>query len=228
MSELKTPAEWCLIERVEIMDPDGWRGRGGRPWTDPITLAEFKQRLVTCTMRHVVGTSADDREPFRNARDAGLRARHETRLAAKNPMACVFCTRISRGEYDKQEPGFSFEPLNPVVRGHRLFVTPQHVVDASQDPEAAARAFSYAAEYARRQGTDFNLITSGGSYATQSVMHVHIHYVPREDGDGLSLPWMDQRKADRRGPASRPCKPGCEFVAPHPSHPCGQYTRERP
>lgn len=24
------------------------------------------------------------------------------------------------------------------------------------------------------------------------------------------------------------CQPGCEFVAPHPSHPCGQYTRERP
>lgn len=27
---------------------------------------------------------------------------------------------------------------------------------------------------------------------------------------------------------SRPCQPGCEFVAPHPSHPCGQYKRERP
>lgn len=134
----------------------------------------------------------DDREPFRTARDAGLKQRHEQRLAASNVSGCVFCTRISRGEYDKDQPGFSFEPFNPVVPGHRLFVTPHHVVDASQDSVMASKAFANAAEYARRQRVDFNLITSGGRDATQSVFHLHIHYVPREEADGLHLPWTNQ------------------------------------
>jgi len=106
--------------------------------------------------------------------------------------SCVFCTRISRGEYDKDQPGFTFEPLNPVVPGHRLFVSPQHVTDASQDRFITGRTFAAAAEYARRQGSDFNLITSGGVDATQTVFHLHVHYVPREANDGLLLPWSSR------------------------------------
>jgi histidine triad (HIT) family protein len=113
-------------------------------------------------------------------------------LPTSYPHTCVFCVRISRGEYDKEYPGFSFEPLNPVVAGHRLFVPPQHVVDAAVEPEVAGRVFAAAAEYARRQGHDFNLITSRGEYATQSVGHLHVHYVPRFEGDGLTLPWTGQ------------------------------------
>ena len=107
--------------------------------------------------------------------------------------SCVFCTRISRGEHDKEYPGFSFEPLNPVVPGHRLFVPGEHVVDASQDPAVTAKVFAAAAEYARRQGEDFNLITSGGEWATQTVFHLHVHYVPRSLDDGLALPWTEVR-----------------------------------
>jgi len=113
---------------------------------------------------------------------------------ARNADACVFCTRISRGEYDKEWPGFSFEPLNPVVPGHRLFVSPQHVADASMDPTVTGKVFAAASEYAKRQGHDFNLITSAGSYATQTVHHLHVHYVPRRDMDGLTLPWTGQAR----------------------------------
>lgn len=111
---------------------------------------------------------------------------------------CVFCDRISRGEYDKQRIGFCFEPLNPVVSGHRLFVSRRHVTDASVDPEVTAEVVAAASHYAQWQGVDFNLITSGGSYATQTVFHLHVHYVPRFEGDGLTLPWTNQRRADRR------------------------------
>ncbi|MFC5268438.1 hypothetical protein ACFPJ1_40570 [Kribbella qitaiheensis] len=48
---LKTAEEWCQIEGVQILDADGWRGRDGRDWTDPISLAEFQERLATCTQR---------------------------------------------------------------------------------------------------------------------------------------------------------------------------------
>ena len=108
--------------------------------------------------------------------------------------ACVFCARVHRGEYDAEHPGFSFEPLNPVTPGHRLFVPSVHVTDAAEDPAVTAEVYRAAAEYARRVGRPFNLITSAGPAATQSVYHLHVHYVPRADGDGLHLPWTDQRR----------------------------------
>lgn len=46
-----------------------------------------------------------------------------------------------------------------------------------------------AAAYGEAMGTDFNLITSAGAAATQTVAHLHVHYVPRRTGDGLGLPW---------------------------------------
>lgn len=34
-----------------------------------------------------------------------------------------------------------------------------------------------------------NLITSAGAAATQSIDHLHIHFVPRKVDDGLMTPW---------------------------------------
>ena len=59
-------------------------------------------------------------------------------------------------------------------------------------PEAVGECVKRAAEYAEEQGGDFNLITSSGSAATQTIQHVHVHYVPRRDDDGLTLPWTGQ------------------------------------
>lgn len=44
----------------------------------------------------------------------------------------------------------------------------------------------------RIHADDFNLITSSGRWATQTVKHLHIHYVPRRKDDGLTLPWTGQ------------------------------------
>jgi hypothetical protein len=49
-----------------------------------------------------------------------------------------------------------------------------------------------------------NLITSVGADATQSVRHLHIHVVPRREGDGLMLPWSGQLQEN-------PCRGRCEF-----------------
>ena len=38
------------------------------------------------------------------------------------------------------------------------------------------------------------LITNIGPAATQSVWHLHVHVVPRTEGDGLLLPWSNQRR----------------------------------
>lgn len=47
--QLKTPDEWCEQTGTHILDPDGWRGSAGRPWTDAISLAEFKRRTAVST-----------------------------------------------------------------------------------------------------------------------------------------------------------------------------------
>lgn len=93
----------------------------------------------------------------------------------------------------------SFPPLNPVTQGHRLVVPSWHVEDALAEPHLTGHVFATAAERAREyQALDpfchFNLITSIGEHATQTVRHLHVHIVPRREGDGLHLPWTGQVK----------------------------------
>jgi histidine triad (HIT) family protein len=112
---------------------------------------------------------------------------------------CVFCERISRGEFDHRGgdasmPSVTFEPLSPVVPGHLLIVPEIHVEDALERPDVTGAAMEYAAVIARLSGAkSCNLITSVGVPATQTVRHLHIHIVPRHEGDGLALPWTGQR-----------------------------------
>lgn len=111
---------------------------------------------------------------------------------------CVFCEIIRVGKYDEmfmdrvRESVVSFVPLNPVTPGHRLFVPATHVRDAVENPSVTADTYFVAASWARKERRSFNLITSVGRDATQSVFHLHVHYVPRTDGDGLHLPWTGQ------------------------------------
>ena len=55
VSDLRTPDEWCAAYGIQIMDPDGWRGSKGRPWTDPIDVVEFQRRLWICTINSATG-----------------------------------------------------------------------------------------------------------------------------------------------------------------------------
>lgn len=110
-------------------------------------------------------------------------------MAPENPD-CVFCARIERREFDFEGHGsVSFLPLNPVAPGHRLFVPWVHVEDAAEKPFISCQTFMLASLHAQAEKKPFNLITSGGSAATQTVFHLHVHYIPRSPGDGLHLPW---------------------------------------
>ena len=112
---------------------------------------------------------------------------------------CVFCEIIET----EAALGFlnlgsvvSFTPLNPVTPGHRLFVPKEHFEDAAEPWAAgpASHAFVAACNWALARDISFNIITSGGAEATQTIFHTHIHYVPRREGDGLMLPWTNQDK----------------------------------
>lgn len=110
---------------------------------------------------------------------------------------CPFCARRDEGEFQALSRLIMFfEPLNPVTPGHTLFMPFQHVEHRNLvSGDVVGRAMKDAATYAHLMSDgNFNLITSSGPNATQTVDHIHVHYVPRREGDGLSLPWTGQKK----------------------------------
>jgi histidine triad (HIT) family protein len=110
-------------------------------------------------------------------------------------MDCIFC-QIARFDTEGQvirDWGrvVVFEPLSPVTPGHLLVVPKMHVAHAGVNPAVTAETFGVAAREAT--GPGFNLITSAGPEATQTVFHLHVHIVPRRKDDGLLLPWGGPR-----------------------------------
>lgn len=107
---------------------------------------------------------------------------------------CIFC-QIVRGEAPAEFVAswpevIAIRPLAPVVPGHVLVLPTCHVRDAGEYPDVTATTMRKAALLARMLlPADYNIITSAGPAATQTVFHLHIHIVPRVFGDGLALPW---------------------------------------
>ena len=94
--------------------------------------------------------------------------------------------------------GIAIRPLDPITEGHVLVIPNDHVADFTTSQEVTELAAYYAAELAGDLGGDWNLITSKGPAATQTVFHLHVHLVPRRPGDGLALPWTGQAPGEQR------------------------------
>lgn len=106
---------------------------------------------------------------------------------------------------------------------------------AFTEARAAGKAKQHEQRLARARATRSDPAAGHDWTITRTGDAVDIRVVDRA-GNDILIP-ADLTEAWRlalglleaiRGTSSRPCRPGCEFVAPHPSHPCGQYTRERP
>lgn len=96
-------------------------------------------------------------------------------------------------------------PLNPVVPGHVLVIHGSHDESVAADRDASRRSMllmAVAADYVLEHGLQANIITSVGPAATQTVLHSHVHVVPREPGDGLTLPWTGQGKPEPAKPTA--------------------------
>lgn len=111
---------------------------------------------------------------------------------------CVFCQIIS-GDADARmvaswPDAIAFVPLDPLTPGHTLVVPTVHVTDFVADSDITAAVMGRAAILAATLPfTEWNLITSKGEAATQTVYHLHVHLVPRRADDGLPLPWTPQQ-----------------------------------
>jgi histidine triad (HIT) family protein len=117
---------------------------------------------------------------------------------ARDP-SCIFC-KIVAGEipsfklYEDSET-LAFMDINPVQDGHCLVITKEHyptVFDVA--PDAFAATARTAITVAKAVNTalkpdGLNLIQSNGPGAAQSVLHFHLHILPRRMRDGLLINW---------------------------------------
>lgn len=118
-------------------------------------------------------------------------------VAGRAPAEIVFTWR-HRDDRAPDEVTYAIVPLNPVVPGHLIVFPERHVIDASEDWWVTGQTARRAADCGATRYTSYNLITSVGAPATQTVMHLHWHVVPRVDGDGLHLPWTGQAETERQ------------------------------
>ncbi|MCQ6271016.1 HIT domain-containing protein [Pseudarthrobacter sp. R1] len=113
---------------------------------------------------------------------------------------CPFCQIIHLDDPDVREvyrddQVVAFFPLEPATLGHTLVVPRQHVPDIwSLDEETASRLARVTVRLAnvmRRslQPEGLNVIQSNGKVATQTVLHLHVHLVPRWTGDAVGRIW---------------------------------------
>lgn len=113
---------------------------------------------------------------------------------------CVFCQKVADSSVIPVTSNVvRFEPLNPVVPGHMLFIDKQHTTNAATNPRITGRVAKAAAEYAAGMKQACNIIINNGGDAGQTIFHLHVHVVPRRIGDGLKMPWSDQVKGGKGG-----------------------------
>lgn len=104
-------------------------------------------------------------------------------------MDCPFCTLSATRIIEEDALTLTIRDGYPVSPGHTLVITRRHVpsiFDASDDERralwaAVARARSVLNSELRPDG--WNLGVNDGSAGGQTVMHVHVHLIPRFAGD---------------------------------------------
>lgn len=104
---------------------------------------------------------------------------------------CPFCRIVADEPSWAIDHGnvISFKPFGATNPGHRLFVPKEHLVDATDSPIMTGECFRFAAAWGGRKKEPFNLVVNSGATAGQTVFHLHVHYVPREKGDGFGYRW---------------------------------------
>jgi histidine triad (HIT) family protein len=121
---------------------------------------------------------------------------------------CIFC-KIVAGNSDCQEiyrddATLAFMDIHPANDGHCLVIPKQHFETVFDMPPAAfgtvastvAKVACVVNEVLRPGG--ISLVQANGELAGQSVLHVHVHVLPRREGDGLLINWDRNRNDDQR------------------------------
>ena len=112
---------------------------------------------------------------------------------------CIFC-KIANGEIPSktlyEDDGFRvILDLGPATKGHALILPKEHAANLYELPEeTAAAAMVVAKKMAQKMKEKLhcdglNLVQNNGETAGQTVMHFHLHVIPRYNNDGQHILW---------------------------------------
>ncbi|HEY9266162.1 MAG TPA: HIT domain-containing protein [Mycobacterium sp.] len=113
-------------------------------------------------------------------------------------MSCVFCAIVA-GEapairIHEDDDYLAVLDIRPFTRGHTLVFPKSHTVDLTDTPAdtvagmaAIGRRIALAARASGLHAHGNNIAINDGKPAFQSVFHIHLHVVPRREGDKLSF-----------------------------------------
>jgi ribonuclease HI len=110
---------------------------------------------------------------------------------------CLFC-KIVNGEIPcykvyEDEWTLAFLDISNDANGHTLVVPKTHAINVlDADEKTLSRVFNtvkkVSKHYKENCGFDgVNIISNCGESAEQSVLHLHVHIIPRKSGDGMQV-----------------------------------------
>jgi histidine triad (HIT) family protein len=115
---------------------------------------------------------------------------------------CIFC-KVLAGEIPSErvyedDHTIAVMDINPWTRGHAVVIPRKHAenlfeIEDSELEHVAVAAKRLATKMRDTLGCDgVNLLQSNGRAAWQTIFHLHVHVIPRYDGDPLELPTRPQ------------------------------------
>jgi diadenosine tetraphosphate (Ap4A) HIT family hydrolase len=112
-------------------------------------------------------------------------------------MSCVFCAVVAGDapaiRIYEDEDYLAILDIRPFTRGHTLVLPKRHTVDLTDTPpQTLAEMIGIGQRIARAaRATELadatNVGINDGPAAFQSVSHIHLHVLPRRNGDKLSV-----------------------------------------
>ena len=121
-------------------------------------------------------------------------------------MTCPFCHLPPERILRKAQGCIAFADAYPVSRGHTLVIPERHVGSFLETSLEEKTGLFSLLEWCRndlvaRYGpAGFNVGINDGAAAGQTVMHLHIHLIPRYSGDKPDprggIRWLFPEKAD--------------------------------
>jgi len=112
---------------------------------------------------------------------------------------CIFCKIVSGAipcfKIFENDDTLAFMDINPANDGHVLVIPKEHFPDVYSIPDGTLAAVAITARRVARAAGEalpmdgLNLVQCNGKGASQSVMHLHVHVLPRRLGDELKLNW---------------------------------------
>lgn len=113
-------------------------------------------------------------------------------------MPCVFCQIVAGTapaiRVYEDEDYLGFLDIRPFTKGHTLVIPKQHSLDLTDTPAptlagmlTVGQRIAQATRASGLAATGNNVAINDGKSAFQSVFHIHLHVIPRRDGDKVSF-----------------------------------------